>query len=196
MFRCRQIAGLLVIIPIAAGIGGCRWFGGRPEVPEPPPEADQSEGSGIRRQLIRTPLACVRNGEVWLMDGDGNKQRRVAAPGRAIPESLRWSADAARLAFWTVEEGENGRTGPFRLCAASTQTESAAGAPPAGAPPPPIWRAPGGGSPPPPPASVGTAHSSPVPGTSCARPSSEGQTSTALTLAGCWPRGSPAMPDC
>jgi hypothetical protein len=60
------------------------------------------------------------------MDGDGNHRKRISAPGQAVPESLAWSGDASRLAFWTREDSADVEDTPFRLCVtATTKPESA-----------------------------------------------------------------------
>jgi hypothetical protein len=117
MIGCRRLLWLFVFVSVAITSTGCGLLR-RKEEPPQPPEPPEARDTGIRRQPIRTPLACVKEGHVWLMDGDGNEQRRVDAPGNAIPESLQWSPDASRIAFWTIDEGRAGRGGPFRLCAA------------------------------------------------------------------------------
>jgi len=96
----------------AAGAIGCR---GKKPPPPPPPE---SRDTKYDLQPVTTPLACVKDGAVTVMDGEGNNQRRLSAPGTPVPESLAWSPDTRRLAFWTVDRAQDPLAGAFRLCVA------------------------------------------------------------------------------
>ncbi len=125
MVHSRGSVYVCALVAVALATSGCTRLWNKPEPPKPPEPAEPQK-RGVRRQPIRTPLACVKDGQVWLMDGDGNKQRRIEAPGSAIPESLQWSADSSRIAFWTIAEGRAGRGGSFRLCAADAAGAGAA----------------------------------------------------------------------
>lgn len=81
-------------------------------VDQSPPERPPSDLERIR---VTALLACVRDGAVWLMDGQGNHRKQVKTPGQAIPESLSWASDGSRLAFWTSEDDRG--EGAFSLYA-------------------------------------------------------------------------------
>ncbi len=111
--------GLITII-----VSGCRH---KPSPSAKTPTAPPVERKAPTIQPVTTPLACVKGGAVYVMDGEGNHQRRLAAPGTAVPESLCWSPDTKRLAFWTVDTSRDPIAGPFHLCVANVE----AGAEPA-----------------------------------------------------------------
>jgi len=109
---------------IAIAVSGCRH---RPPAAEKTRTAPAVERKPLPIKPVTTPLACVKGGTVYVMDGEGNHQRRLAAPGTAVPESLCWSPDTKRLAFWTVDASRDRVAGPFHLCVADVE----AGAEPA-----------------------------------------------------------------
>ena len=115
----RPYAACAAMLVCAAALltAGCPGRGGRSaksagvdtSPPGRPPDSD------VGQTRVTTLLACVKDGTVWLMDGQGNHRREVKAPGQAIPESLSWASDSSRLAFWTSEDDRG--EGAFSLCA-------------------------------------------------------------------------------
>jgi len=104
-------------IPLLAGACAAATIGCRAR-PVPPPPSRARPETKYELRPVTTPLACVKEGAVYVMDGEGNNQRRLSAPGAAVPESLAWSPDTRRLAFWTVDRTQDPLAGPFRLCVA------------------------------------------------------------------------------